>query len=205
MKRRSQQHSLDPRLVPAVASHRRGVRAAPGRRLVAAVLLVLGTVSGLLALLSGPAGAQGGTLEACPEDLNAIPAADTTVRVAKVSGLLDPVMARYLLAELDHAEANGVLSLVIQLDSSGSVLDDDQYVELVSRLMDSPVTIAMWVGQSGATATGGAGELLGAADLIGVTPRFHHRLHRRRPPPRCLPLRLRRGHRAAGDGHHHRR
>jgi membrane-bound serine protease (ClpP class) len=137
------------------------------RRVIAAATLIV-VLAGWLGSAATPAGAQ--EPEPCPADLDQVPAADTTVRVVKVSGLLDPVLASYVLDELDHAERNELLAMVIQLDSRASVLATDDYAELVGRLADSTVTIAAWVGPSGATAQGGSAELLGAADLVGVTP-----------------------------------
>ena len=138
------------------------------RRAGGLLLLVLGLALSLMALVSNPAGAQEG-LEPCPEDLDQVTAGDSAVHVVKVAGLLDPVVQSHLLDRLDRAEAAEVEGFVIWLNSKGSVLDDDEYLELARRLADSPVTIAIWVGQSGATATGGAAELLGVADLVGVS------------------------------------
>ncbi len=90
------------------------------------------------------------------------------VRIVEMSGLIDPVLADFLLRELDLAEADGVLGVVLQLDSKGSVIDRADYVELATRLDESSVPIAIWVGPSGSVAYGGAAELLGVADLVGV-------------------------------------
>ncbi|MEL7208618.1 MAG: hypothetical protein AAGK32_10375, partial [Actinomycetota bacterium] len=125
-------------------------------------------VLSLVTLVATPAGAQD-SLEPCPDDLDAVTAGDSAVHVVKVAGLLDPVVKSHLLERLDRAEAAEVEGFVIWLNSKGSVLDDADYLELARRLDDSPVTIAIWVGQSGATATGGAAELLGVADLVGVS------------------------------------
>ncbi|MEM7340923.1 MAG: NfeD family protein [Actinomycetota bacterium] len=128
----------------------------------------------LLSLAGGPlspAGAQtsGDELPDCPQDLNDLPAGDTTIRIVKVSGLIDPVVHSYLLRELDQAEEANLLGLVIWMNSNGSVVDEADFAELGERLADSPVTIAIWVGQAGATARGGAAELLGVADIVGVS------------------------------------
>lgn len=152
MKRRSRQHSLVSRLP----------------RLVIAAVATIGTALGLL---GGPSAAQTGSgdIEACPDDLESIETADTAVHVAKVSGLIDPVIKSFLIDQIERAEARGVLGLVIWLDSKGTVLDDAEFVELATRLSESPVPIVIWVGQSGATALGGSAELIGIADLVGVT------------------------------------
>jgi membrane-bound serine protease (ClpP class) len=114
--------------------------------------------------------AQGGTIQACPDDLTDIAAASSVVRIVKVAGLIDPVVSSHLRGQLRHAEETKALGLVIWMNSKGSVLDDDQYLELATALADSPIHISMWVGQSGSTARGGSAELLGVADLVGVSP-----------------------------------
>lgn len=153
MQRRSQQHSLKPRLP---------------RRTIRLMLVVMGLLFPLIGLIASPAGAQTG-IEPCPQELDQIAVADSTVRIVKVAGLIDPVIKSYLLDELAGAEEADVLSLVIWLNSNGSVLDDEDFRELATRLEQSSVTVAIWVGQSGSTAQGGAAELLGVADVVGVS------------------------------------
>jgi membrane-bound serine protease (ClpP class) len=123
--------------------------------------------------LVAPAGAQEGEIGPCPADLEQLSATGSVVRIVKVSGLIDPVIKSYVLDELrqaeQRAETTEVVGLVIWLDSRGSVLDRSDYLELASALAESPVTTAIWVGQSGASALGGAAELLGVVDLVGVS------------------------------------
>jgi membrane-bound serine protease (ClpP class) len=110
----------------------------------------------LLLVLSAPAGAQE-------------PAAGTNqVRILEVPGLIDPIVADFILDELDRAEADGILALVLQINSRGSVLDRADLIELADRLTSSPVQVVSWVGPSGSQATGGAAELVGISDVVGV-------------------------------------
>ena len=114
---------------------------------------------------------DGQTLAPCPADRNDVAAADSEIRIVKVAGLIDPVVKDYLLRQLDDAEADGdSLAVVIWMNSRGSVLDTADYLELAARLRDSPLQIALWVGQTGSTALGGSAELAVVADIIGVTP-----------------------------------
>ena len=144
-------------------------------RLLLRVALVWGlaVLAGLAAAVS-PASAQdrpgARDLGACPDDLNGIPASNTAIRIVKVAGLIDPVVQRHLLNELSQAERSGALALVVWMNSKGSVLDDDDYRQLATALANSTIQIAVWIGQGGATAKGGAAELLGTADLVGVSP-----------------------------------
>ncbi len=123
------------------------------RLLILAVLLVATLIASV-----GPATAQ---------SENADPSRQT--RIIEVAGLIDPVIADLVLTELDRAEADNVLAFVLQMDSLGSVLDDDKYLELATRLNESSVQTAVWVGPTG-FALGGSAELLGVVDLVGVSP-----------------------------------
>lgn len=90
------------------------------------------------------------------------------IRILEVSGLIDPVLFDFLIKEIDAAESDGVLAILLQIDSKASVLDDDRFLELAERLRDTNVQTLGWVGPSGAVAFGGAAELLGVVDVVGV-------------------------------------
>lgn len=90
------------------------------------------------------------------------------IRILEVSGLIDPVVFDFLIDELDAAEADGALAVLLQIDSRASVLDDERYLELAERLRDTDLQTLGWVGPSGAVAFGGAAELLGVVDVVGV-------------------------------------
>lgn len=90
------------------------------------------------------------------------------VRVVELTGLLDPVMYDFVIKELDRAEAEGILAVLLRINSNGSVLDEERFVNLATRLRDSSVQIVMWVGPTGSAALGHTAELLVTADLIGV-------------------------------------
>lgn len=146
----------------------------------------LGAIALLLALLftmtfgAAPASAQDEgseppvadeALPDCPENREDVVAADNEVRVVKIAGLIDPVVKDHVIKQLDQAEADpNVFSLILWTNSKGSVLDDADYLDLATRLRDSRLQIALWVGQTGSTAQGGAAELAVVSDLIGVTP-----------------------------------
>jgi membrane-bound serine protease (ClpP class) len=147
---------------------RRGGR---GARPIATWLVVLAAIVGLALVAPAAVAAQSDGLPVCPDDVEGtIEVGDSVVSVIKVSGLIDPVVADFVLASLGKAEADGSIGLVLWLDSKGSVIEDQAFTELASALADSPITVAMWVGQSGSTAQGGAAELLGVADVVGVAP-----------------------------------
>ncbi len=109
----------------------------------------------------------------------ATPPADTApaaslskgVNVIEVTGYIDPIMKRFILASVDKAVSDGVEALVIQLDSPGSLLSQSQLDELETSLGDEErIPIAVWVGPLGARANGGANRLVAAADVVGMAP-----------------------------------
>ncbi|MGH1488748.1 MAG: NfeD family protein [Acidimicrobiales bacterium] len=144
---------------------------------IGSVVAVL-AVSGLAASPSAAQTSDTQELTSCPANRDDVPAANNEVRILKVAGLIDPVVMDYVLTELDKAEAGlssgdstaEVLAVILWVNSHGSILDDDDYLELATRLRESPLQIAFWVGQTGSTARGGTAELAVVADLIGVTP-----------------------------------
>ncbi len=108
--------------------------------------------------MAGPVGAQEG--DARPSFVN----------VVQVSGYLDPVLADFLGDAIAESEQEGAEALVIQLDSPGSVLPTAELDALEFRVAHARVPIAVWVGESGAEALGGAASLALAAPLAGMAP-----------------------------------
>ncbi|MDB2392747.1 hypothetical protein N9V91_07005 [Acidimicrobiaceae bacterium] len=97
------------------------------------------------------------------------PAAGVAV-VLQVSGLLDPLLADFVADAIHDADAEGAKVVVLQLNSTGSVISHDELNELADVISNADVPIAMWVGPSGARATGPWVELAGLVDRIGVAP-----------------------------------
>jgi len=91
------------------------------------------------------------------------------VRIIEVPGLIDAVVTDFLISEIDRAEEQGALAIVLQVDSLGSVVDNDRFIELATRLRDTEVQTAFWVGPSGSAAEGGAAELSSVVDIVGVS------------------------------------
>jgi membrane-bound serine protease (ClpP class) len=132
-----------------------------------------------VALAASPAGAQGptstttapatGPSTTAPGDAP-VPTGEF-VPVVKVSGLLDPIMADFIERRITSAEEDGALTLVMQVNSGGTVLSRDRFERLATRVRDATVPIAMWIGPSGAKARGGAAQLVPLADIVGISPK----------------------------------
>ncbi|NNE72537.1 MAG: hypothetical protein HKN26_02640 [Acidimicrobiales bacterium] len=91
------------------------------------------------------------------------------VDIIEVDGLLDPVLADFIERSLDEAEEDGAQTLVLQVDSEGSVISDERLVELTERIAASPVSVVAWVGPSGAKLRGGTAQLAAAFDIRGIS------------------------------------
>lgn len=107
-------------------------------------------------LLAAPARAQGD---------------DRHVDVVQVSGWIDPVVADFLEQAVADSEGSGAEALIIQLDSPGALLDDHDLDELLAAVEGAEVPVAVWIGGSGAKASGDAGRLALAGHLAGMAPK----------------------------------
>jgi membrane-bound serine protease (ClpP class) len=131
------------------------------------VVLVLALATVLLGMVA-PAGAQSGTASQAQSGDESSPT-DAKVLVAKVSGLLDPVLANFIESSIHSAEEDGALAVVLQVNSSGSVLETDQFVELVETVRDASVPVMAWIGPNGSEAKGRSAQLVMFADTVGIT------------------------------------
>jgi membrane-bound serine protease (ClpP class) len=91
------------------------------------------------------------------------------VLVAKVSGLIDPVIANFVETSIHTAEEDGALAVVLQMNSSGSVLERDRFAQLAETVRDARVPVYAWIGPNGSQAKGGAAQLAMLTDEIGIT------------------------------------
>ena len=92
------------------------------------------------------------------------------VDVLQVSGLFDGVIADEVVKAIADAETDGAQALILQVNSKGSVIGRDRMREIYDRIGSSTVPVAIWVGPSGARATGLVAQLLSAADATGMAP-----------------------------------
>jgi membrane-bound serine protease (ClpP class) len=92
------------------------------------------------------------------------------VDVLQVSGLMDDIIVEEIERAIERAESNGAQALVLQLNSKAAVVGRDTMQHLYERIADAAVPVAIWVGPSGARATGLPAQLLSAADATGMAP-----------------------------------
>lgn len=97
----------------------------------------------------------------------AIPAqgqdAHRTVTIVQIRGGIDSAYASFLKGEIERAEREGDLAVLLRLSSSGTVKADAD--ALVRAVAGSPVPIGTWVGPSGAHTAGAATMLWQAGDV----------------------------------------
>ncbi|MDH4144082.1 MAG: hypothetical protein OEY23_02825 [Acidimicrobiia bacterium] len=96
------------------------------------------------------------------------PAASGPVEIVKVSGLLDEVLVDFVHDQIERAADEDATAVVLQLNSSGAVVPDGQVAALARAMVASPVPVAVWVGPSGAQATGAAAQLVAVAKPAGI-------------------------------------
>ncbi|MGI8938311.1 MAG: NfeD family protein [Iamia sp.] len=131
-----------------------------------ALAVVLAVVA-LLVGAGGPSGAQEPDASANPACAEAGKGGGR-IAVVTVSGLLDPVLARFVERSISDAEEAEVAWLVFQVNSKGTVVSDDRVAELVEAVRTSSVPVALWVGPSGTRATEGMAQIAAVACRVGV-------------------------------------
>lgn len=127
-------------------------------------------VTGLAALALAAAATLFGGLERPARAQGDDAAEKAAVEVIEVSGLLDDVMADFIEDSIDTAERRGSIGLVLQTDSHKAVVSDRRLAELADRIAGAEVPVSMWVGPSGARASGRVGQLAGAAADLAIAP-----------------------------------
>jgi len=131
------------------------------RTTLKAVILGLVTIAAV-ALAVTPAAAQ--------DDPQSDGAAVAPVDVLQVDGFIDPVVASEISDAVTDLATNGSQALVLQVNSRGVVIDDEEFTDLLATIADAPRPVAVWVGPTGARLLGGAVHLLSVADVSGMAP-----------------------------------
>ena len=131
------------------------------RTTLKAVILGLVTTAAVVLAVT-PATAQ--------DDPQSDGAAVAPVDVLQVDGFIDPVVASEISDAVTDLATNGSQALVLQVNSRGVVIDDEEFTDLLATIADAPRPVAVWVGPTGARLLGGAVHLLSVADVSGMAP-----------------------------------
>lgn len=143
-------------------------------RRLAIVLVGSAAVLGLLATPAGATSDDTTGTDVTPTPISA-PADGSAaelgvVDVLQVDGLFDEILVAEIDAAIDRAVADGSQALILQVDSRGAVVSEATMVALLDRVAASPVTIAVWVGPTGARLYGTPAQILAVADVTGMAP-----------------------------------
>ena len=124
----------------------------------------------ILGLVTTAAVALAVTPAAAQDDPQSDGAAVAPVDVLQVDGFIDPVVASEISDAVTDLATNGSQALVLQVNSRGDVIDDEEFTDLLATIADPPRPVAVWVGPTGARLLGGAVHLLSVADVSGMAP-----------------------------------
>jgi membrane-bound serine protease (ClpP class) len=92
------------------------------------------------------------------------------VDVLQVSGFIDPILVDTIDDAIDRAVRDSSQALILQVNSDGTIVDDDVVEDLLVRVATAPIPIGIWVGPSGARFYGPAAQMLAVADVTGMAP-----------------------------------
>lgn len=116
-----------------------------------------------LTLLAPAAGAQSDGDAEATTDVGRID-------VLQVSGFIDPILVDAISSAIADAGETGAQALILQVNSDGTIVDDDVVGDLLVEVANAPVPIGIWIGPSGARFYGTAAQLLAVADVTGMSP-----------------------------------
>ena len=105
------------------------------------------------------------------------------IDVVQVSGWIDPILVDFLVDSLAAPDPATTEAVVIQLDSPGALVDDDQVDRIVAAIDGSDVPVTVWIGSAGAQARREAARLVEAADVAGMSPGARVEIDGRRLTP----------------------
>jgi membrane-bound serine protease (ClpP class) len=92
------------------------------------------------------------------------------VDVLQVNGLFDHIVVKSIGDAIDRAVDKHSQALVLQVDSRGAVVSDQEMAALLEQIAESPVPIGVWVGPTGARLYGAPAQMLAVADVTGMAP-----------------------------------
>ena len=93
-----------------------------------------------------------------------------TVDVVEIKGRIDPIVSDFIRRAIARADESKAEVLVIQLDTSGVLIGRSDFARLVEQIRTSAVPVAIWVGPTGASASGATAAMLAGAGIAGMAP-----------------------------------
>lgn len=147
-------------------------------RRLAILLVAVGGVLGILGVSSGSPVAAQTPSDTSTDDSGSVVARSEgaqdlglpPVDVLQVSGLIDSIVADEIERAIVRADEGDAQAIILQINSKASVIGRDRMRDLYELIENADVPVAIWVGPSGARATGLVAQLLSAADATGMAP-----------------------------------
>lgn len=133
------------------------------RRRLTLALTMIGLAVGILAF-SPPAGAQ----DPIAQETIDTASGSAVFDIVQVSGFIDEIVADFIEQSISRAEEENSGGVILQVNSSATVVDDARLIELARRIHEASVPVYGWVGPSGASAEGGIAQLMAVTDEMGI-------------------------------------
>ena len=92
------------------------------------------------------------------------------VDVLQVSGFIDDILIDEIGNAIERAQNSGAQALILQVNSDGTIVDDDVVAKLLDDIANAPIPIGVWVGPTGSRFYGPAAQILAVADVTGMAP-----------------------------------
>jgi membrane-bound serine protease (ClpP class) len=92
------------------------------------------------------------------------------VDVLQVSGFVDDILIDEISNAIERAQNGGAQALILQVNSDGTIVDDDVVAKLLNDIANAPIPIGVWVGPTGSRFYGPAAQILAVADVTGMAP-----------------------------------
>ena len=102
------------------------------------------------------------------QSTHAVRADEPTVLVIEIDGAIEPLSAAHIARGLDKAREDGVSLAVIRLDTPGGLVDSTR--EIVERLLEAHVPVAVYVSPAGARAASAGTFVAAAANFAVMAP-----------------------------------
>jgi len=93
------------------------------------------------------------------------------VFVLAIDDGIEPVTAEYVNRGFAEAQAAGAALILIRMDTPGGL--DSSMRDIIQRILQSPIPVAVFVGPSGARAASAGFYILQAADIAAMAPGTH--------------------------------
>ena len=102
------------------------------------------------------------------QSTHAVRADEPTVLVIEIDGAIEPLSSAHIARGLDKAREDGVSLAVIRLDTPGGLVDSTR--EIVERLLEAHVPVAVYVSPAGARAASAGTFVAAAANFAVMAP-----------------------------------